>query len=136
MSARPPRRHWLNDSGGSTAIEFAFVAPALIMSILGIFWFGWSMHNASSLNFALDQAGRALQLNPTMSQSALQSLVSTELAQISDVRISVSLQRGTAVNGTLLATISGSYSRSIDVPFLEPIEYNITRQVTVPIVTN
>jgi Flp pilus assembly protein TadG len=54
----------LNDSRGSTAVEFGIVAPALIMSILGIFWFGWSMHNASSLNFVLDQAGRALQLNP------------------------------------------------------------------------
>jgi hypothetical protein len=71
-----------------------------------------------------------------MSQSALQSLVSTELAQISDVRISISLVRETPVNGTQMATISGSYSRAIDVPFIEPIEYSITRQVTVPIVIN
>ncbi len=129
-------RRLARDRHGSAAIEFGFVAPALIMSILGIFWFGWSMHNASSLTYALDQAGRAYQLNPAMSQSALQTLVSTQLQAISDASVVVNVALGTNTNGTQLATISGSYSRTVSVPFLKSYKYTIQRSVTVPVAAN
>lgn len=129
-------RRLLRHTGAASAIEFGLVAPAFLMAVLGIFWFGWSMHNASSLTYALDQAGRALQINPAMNQSALQGIVAAKLGQISDVSISVNLAVGQEVNGTQLATISGSYARAIDVPFIEPLEYRITRQVTVPLRAN
>jgi Flp pilus assembly protein TadG len=131
-----PLKQLLRHTGAASAIEFGIVAPAFLMSVLGIFWFGWSMHNASSLTYALDQAGRALQINPALNQSALQTLVATKLGEISDVAITVNLAVGAEVNGTQLATISGSYARAIDVPFIPPIEYRITRQVTVPVRAN
>lgn len=140
MSAERSRPSFLErlrkHHGGSAAIEFGFVAPALIMSILGIFWFGWSMHNASSLTYALDQAGRAYQLNPAMTQSALQTLVSTELKDISDASVIVNVVVGANSNGTQLATISGSYSRTLSVPFLNSYKYTIQRSVTVPVAAN
>ena len=129
-------RQWLRHTGAAAAIEFGAVAPAFLMAVVRIFWLGWSMHNASSLTYALDQAGRALQIDPAMSRLALQGLVTASLDKTSDVDIAVDVAVGTEDNGTQLATISGSYARSISVPFMEPIEYRITRQVTVPLRAN
>lgn len=126
----------LRHAGAASTIEFGVVAPAFLIIVIGIFWYGWSMHNASSLTFALDHAGRALQIDPALSRTALQNLVDDKLGRTSDVSVTVNLEVGAEVNGAQLATISGSYARIIDMPFITPVEYQITRQVTVPLRAN
>ena len=52
------RRSILADTGGATIVEFAFVAPILVMTLLGLFDLGYKSYVASNLQGALHEAAR------------------------------------------------------------------------------
>jgi len=41
-------------------LEFALIAPFLIMLLLGIFAFGWAMNSVSSVRYTLETSSRPL----------------------------------------------------------------------------
>ncbi|TIP79183.1 MAG: pilus assembly protein, partial [Mesorhizobium sp.] len=47
MSAK--RRAFSRDGSGGAALEFALIAPFLIMLLFGIFAFGWALNAMSSV---------------------------------------------------------------------------------------
>ncbi len=50
---------------GSAAVEFALVAPVLILLIMGIIAFGWVFWTQNSFQFAVEQASRCAAINTT-----------------------------------------------------------------------
>jgi Flp pilus assembly pilin Flp len=58
------------DREGATLLEFAFVAPILIMMIMGVFDMAHTQYTNSMLNGAMQKAGRDLTLESAGSQQA------------------------------------------------------------------
>lgn len=64
---------------GSSAVEFAMVAPFLIAMLFGVFEFGRALWIQSLLDYAVEQAARCATINTTTCSSA--SAIATYAAQ-------------------------------------------------------
>jgi Flp pilus assembly protein TadG len=136
VSVEPYAKRVLTDQGGSSAVEFAIVSPMLILLLVGIVTFGWAMNAVHTVRLALEQAGRALQLNPSLTQAQLATLVQDDLGLIGDPSVTITLAADTSVAGVTAKRISAVYVFAVPIPFLST--YNITYQtrLTVPIVAS
>lgn len=132
MSARAGRLFGANQDG-ATAVELAICLPLLAGLLLGLFQFGWAQHCSSSMRFALQDAARDLQMNPNLSQSAIQSQVRAKLTGVADPTVAVTLQIVTQ-SGVRIARLTGVYTASVGVPELAtfPIRSTATVSTALP----
>jgi Flp pilus assembly protein TadG len=119
--------------GGATAVEFAMVLPVFVAMVFCVVQFGWAQHCNSSLRFALEKASRALLLDPTLTQPALQTMVQNTLQGMADPNVTVNLQINTT-GGSKVANLTGVYSTTLGVPSLAsfPISYSTTVSTPLP----
>ena len=122
-----------NESGGA-GLEFALVAPFLIMLLFGIFAFGWSMNNISSVRYALEASARSLQLNNTLTQSDIQAVATQKLQALGLQNVSVTITTDPASGGFRMAHVNASYAFVISFPYFSDFPISYTTSVTVPLV--
>lgn len=132
MFARTARNFRSNCEGGA-ALEFAILAPALILFIIGILVGGWAFHSVSSVRYALAEAGRALQMNPELTAEALTEIVKTRAGNIVDPDLSVTLVVGPPNGGIKLAQATVNYVVTFQALFLPPLDFDFQTSVTVPL---
>jgi Flp pilus assembly protein TadG len=132
VSANPVRRLAANRSGAS-ALEFAIVGPAFLMMTVAVIMIGWSMNCISSLRTALEVSARALQIDTTLSDAALTTIVTNLLSTIGDPAVSVSVATDTSIAGVTMKQITGTYVFDINVPFLPPRQLTFQSSVKVPV---
>ena len=130
MFARSKRLR--RDEGGSSAVEFALVGPMMFMALFGVFAVGWAMHGISTMRLALEQSGRALQIDPSLNQAQLQAMVAKSMQSVGASSISVTLATQIEA-GTNVAVLTGSYVFPIEIPMLSTYEIPVTTTVTVPL---
>lgn len=65
-----PLRRLARDAGGATIVEFAFVAPVLIMMLLGLFDMAHNQYTSAMLTGAMQKAGRDLTLESASTRQA------------------------------------------------------------------
>ncbi|ESZ58059.1 hypothetical protein X727_32070 [Mesorhizobium sp. L103C119B0] len=53
MSAERIGSRWRRDCSGAAGLEFALIAPFLVMLLFGIFAFGWAMNAVSTVRYTL-----------------------------------------------------------------------------------
>ncbi|RUW54960.1 pilus assembly protein [bacterium M00.F.Ca.ET.141.01.1.1] len=122
------------DRSGGAALEFALIAPFLIMLLFGIFAFGWSMNSASSVRYTLEASARSLQLNNTLSQTALQSIATQKLQALGLHDVNVTIAIDPASGGFRMAHLTATYAFVIDFPYFDGFPINYATTVTVPLV--
>lgn len=61
---QPLMRDIARDEDGATLVEFAFVAPVMIVLLMGLFDLGFQTYAQTSLQGALQEAGRSSTLEP------------------------------------------------------------------------
>ncbi|RWF50694.1 MULTISPECIES: TadE/TadG family type IV pilus assembly protein [unclassified Mesorhizobium] len=122
------------DRSGGAALEFALIAPFLIMLLFGIFAFGWSMNSASSVRYTLEASARSLQLNNTLSQTALQSIATQKLQALGLHDVNVTIAIDPASGGFRMAHLTATYAFVIDFPYFDDFPINYATTVTVPLV--
>jgi Flp pilus assembly protein TadG len=126
-------RRLVEARGGATAVEFALVLPVFTLLVMGVIQFGWAQHSAGSVRFALEQASRALLLNPSMSDTALQALVSSKLSPGIAAETTVSVQRVAAAGGGTNAYLTGLYVHQIGLPTMAALPVSFTKTVVTPL---
>ena len=126
-------RKALRDTRGASAVEFALVAPAFCMMLIGLFVLGWSMHCISSLRLALEESGRALQIDQTLTATQLAALVHGELQTIGDPNVIITLADDTSIVGVKMARITGTYVFNISIPLLPTQQVSFQKSITVPL---
>ena len=134
MSAR--QRGWsiAGDRSGGAGIEFALVAPFLIMILFGVFAFGWSMNTISSVRYALEASARSLQLNNTLTQADIQTIATQKLQALGMQNVSVTITTDPPSGGFTMAHVNASYAFVISFPYFSDYPINYTTSVTVPLV--
>jgi Flp pilus assembly protein TadG len=111
------------------------VAPAVVILIAGMLVLGWAFHCQSSVRLALGQGARVVQLNNSLSESDLQTLVRATLAKIADDNVDVSLAVSTPYTGVKVATLTATYNFAISVPLLPTrlIQFSDTETVVLKV---
>lgn len=77
-------RRILIDRKGSSAVEFALVAPILLAFMFGIYEFGQAVWTQGILDFAVEQAARCASINTTTcaNATAIKSYAATQTAPL------------------------------------------------------
>jgi Flp pilus assembly protein TadG len=133
VSADHSRKHFAGDQRGTSAIEFAIVAPLLVGLLVAIITFGWAMNCIHGLRLALEESARALQLNNSLTEAQLATMVRAKLQAIGDPDVTVTLAADTSVPGVSAKRISGVYNFSIALPFLPTRTLTYSTSVVVPL---
>ncbi|MFU7528616.1 TadE/TadG family type IV pilus assembly protein [Qipengyuania sp. ASV99] len=82
------------DSDGATLTEFAFVAPILILMIMGVFDMAHSQYTSALMNGAIQKAGRDLTLESAgSSESAIDARVISEVQIVVPDSATVTLEK-------------------------------------------
>lgn len=135
MSARQRGWSFAGDRSGGAGIEFALVAPFLIMILFGVFAFGWSMNTISSVRYALEASARSLQLNNTLKQADIQTIATQKLQALGMQNVSVTITTDPPSGGFTMAHVNASYAFVISFPYFSDYPINYTTSVTVPLVS-
>lgn len=125
-------RRLFADRSGASAVEFALVLPALIVLLGGLGQFAWLQHCNSSLRYALATSSRALLLNPNLTQQALQDMVRAKLSA-ADPDVTVTLVIDLPASGGKIATLTGGYSHSVQLPLLPDMPLAYRTSVVTPL---
>ncbi|TIX41786.1 MAG: pilus assembly protein [Mesorhizobium sp.] len=135
MSAERIAR-WRRDRSGGAGLEFALIAPFLVMLLFGIFAFGWSFNATSTVRYTLETSARALQLNNTLTQSQIQAIATQKLLALGLKNVVVTIATDPVSGGFKMAHLTASYAFVIEFPYFDqyPISYATT--VTVPLVAS
>jgi Flp pilus assembly protein TadG len=99
-------------------LEFALLGPVFLVFMIGFFQVAWAMYCSSSVRYALHNSGRALVLNPAMSQSDLQTMVKAALIPLVAENVTVTLTKTTPSSGLQLSTATATYNYQIVIPFM------------------
>jgi Flp pilus assembly protein TadG len=126
-------REFHSERRGSTSLEFALLSPVLILFLLGLLILGWSMYCLQSMRLALEQSGRALQINENLTEQDLASLVKSKLKSIGDPTITVTLSDDASVPGVKAKNLSASYAISFNIPFYGVYATTYSTNVKVPL---
>lgn len=83
--------HFIKNSNGSTAIEFALVVPALMLIITSIVEGGHAYLVYSDLTYALDDVGRYAMIHPDATNSELsdQAMEAVNRFPAEDMRVTI-----------------------------------------------
>ncbi|WP_281406650.1 TadE/TadG family type IV pilus assembly protein [Mesorhizobium sp. B2-3-5] len=122
------------DRSGGAGLEFALIAPFLIMLLFGIFAFGWSMNSISSVRYTLEMSARSLQLQNTLTQADIQAIATQKLQALGLKDVVVTIVMDPASGGFRMAHLTASYAFVINFPYFSAFPINYATTVTVPLV--
>jgi Flp pilus assembly protein TadG len=122
-----------SDCQGSTALEFALLSPVLILFLLGLFVVGWAIHCSQSVRLALEQGGRALQINERLTEQDIATLVRSKLTSIGNPEVLIALADDTSIAGVRAKKLSASYEINIAIPFYGAFMATYSTSVKVPL---
>ena len=130
MSARRPSL-W-RDRSGAGAAEFALVLPVFTLMVMAGLQIGWAQHTAGAMRYGLEQAARALVLDPTLTDSAIRAMIHERVGATAAPEVTVSVTREAAGNGQV-ARITAVFVHGVGLPGLASLPINFSRTVAAPL---
>lgn len=128
---RSMAKRFLGSEKGAMAAEFAFVFPAFIVILLGIFEFGRALKVHNELENAASQASRMVMINDAVSNSVLETKIRTLLYDLVGTDLNVAMSTDT-VDGQTYRVVSISYPHQISTAFVTPIDITMTATSRTP----
>jgi len=125
---------WRRDCSAGAGLEFALIAPFLVILLFAIFAFGWSFNAVSTVRYTLETSSRALQLNNTLTQSDIQAIATQKLLALGLKNVVVTIAVDPASGGFKMAHLTANYAFVIDFPYFDQYPINYATTVTVPLV--
>jgi Flp pilus assembly protein TadG len=123
---------WIKESAGSTALEFALIAPVLFTLILGGLEFGRLLWTQSALNYSVQAGSRCWAMGICGSATAAKAAAVAAAPQLN-----FPTSTFTATSGaTCGCKMSASYSYRFLVSGLMPTNPTLSAQVCVPYITS
>lgn len=104
---------------GATAVEFALVAPVFLLFVLGIMDLGRLFYIKNIMQYAVEQAARHAMVNPTITQTALETFAENQAATLfSDITFSADAPGTDVAGGVTYRTITADYTFSYMLPLM------------------
>jgi len=114
--AKRETRTFADDKAGGAALEFALIAPLLLMLLFGIFAFGWGLNAESSVRYTLETSSRALQMKNSLTQSDIQAIATQQLQALGLQNVVVTIAIDSPSGGFKLAHLTATYAYVISFP--------------------
>lgn len=131
MSAKWIARAFTREASGGTALEFALIAPFLVMLLFGIFAFGWALNAMSSVRYTLEQSARALQMKNSLTQADIQAIATKKLLALGLKDVDVTIAIDAPSGGFSMAHLTARYAFVIEFPYFDQYPINYATTVTV-----
>lgn len=112
------RRRFAADERGASAVEFALIAPLLVIVLFGVFQVGWALHCASSVRYALEESARALSIDPDLTAGEVQAAMRRRLTAFADPEFTVAIARTPGPAGLVVTELTSDYVHALAVPLL------------------
>ena len=112
-------RKFLGDCRAVSAVEFALVAPVVIVLLLSTFRMGTYFFAQNSIDNAVDETARAASVYPSPSDAALKKIFADNLLK-KEVGFTVSMKitRGSTSSGIDYVDLDSSYKVPVDLIFI------------------
>lgn len=120
------------DVKGSTAIEFAIVANAFLMLLLGTGYLSVMLWHEANLNWAVQSGARLVALNSSVTQSEISTAVNHYLSSVGMGSATVQYTTATS-GGVTVGTISASKSEQFVVPLFNTFNLTLAASANVPV---
>ncbi|TGQ34651.1 TadE/TadG family type IV pilus assembly protein [Mesorhizobium sp. M00.F.Ca.ET.216.01.1.1] len=127
-------RAFTRDASGGAGLEFALIAPFLIMLLFGIFAFGWALNAMSSVRYTLETSSRALQMKNSLTEAEIEAIATEKLLSLGLKDVDVTIAIDPASGGFRMAHLTASYAFVIEFPYFDRYPINYATTVTVPLV--
>jgi Flp pilus assembly protein TadG len=117
---------------GATAVEFALIAPVVIMLIMGILELGRFFYTRATMQFVCEEAGRWAMMNTSAAESAIKSQAETTastLGPASKATYTAVIEAGTPN----FANIQATYTFDFMIPMINFSDITITAKSRVPL---
>ena len=124
----------LKDRRGASAVEFALIAPVMIMMLFGVLETGRILHTKSSLQRGVEIAARYTMVNQTATASELQTVAFAKYSPTGDggTKPSITIARVT-LSGVDFMVISASLDHTMSIPMMSARKVNLSAQSRVPL---
>lgn len=123
------------DRSGAGALEFALVAPVLIVLIVGVIQVSLALYKGATVQWVAERAARAAMIDRNIDASLLTRIIQEDLAGMGeDLAVEVAFQIDET--GTVpVGRIQVDYTYPIVVPMLAPFEARFSVDSRVPMPT-
>ena len=133
MSART----FIRNENGNSAVEFSMILPAFVAFVFAGYFAGLTAFDMHTVHYSLTKAARALQLNPNLTQTQFQKLVTDDVSKMSGgSNVTITLTKEPTSSGAKLDTAIAKYPLTFSVPMLGTYTYEYTTSVTVVVAAN
>ena len=127
----------LRDNSGATALEFALISPALILTLVGGFQLAWALHCAATVRWSLETCARSLVFNPSEAQDTLKAAMLSAMsgrASPTASQLTVTITQDTSNAASTMLVATSTYNTTLSVPFLpsEPLTFTSVTRVPSP----
>lgn len=119
------RGAFAQDRSGTTAIEFALVAPVLVILLSATLLLGQAFYTANSLQWAVEKTTRDLMIDRHLTEAEFETRLRALVAELSDVEFTVVY--ASAIYGEIPVTqVTTSVVYPVQIPLVNPIELRYT----------
>jgi Flp pilus assembly protein TadG len=130
--ARRSFRAVAGNEAGSTAVEFAIIAPVFFAALFGIAQFGWAFLCGHSVRSAVQKEARLLISNPATTASQIKAAVLDDLENLINPTITIALSTETVTSGAQLTRVTWNYSHPVLFPFSPSVTMDFSSSIVVP----
>lgn len=129
------RGRWMPrlDARGVAAIETALILPAFLLFMIGMMELGRAYWMRSSLQYAVDQAGRYTMINTTATTSAVQTYVLNNIKGFPTATVTA-LATDSIVSSVNYRTINASMPFDPFGNVLPGVSFTLTANTVVPLI--
>ena len=127
-----PFRAVAGNESGSTAVEFAIIAPVFFAALFGIAQFGWAFLCGHSVRSAVQKEARLLISNPATTASQIKAAVLDDLDSLINPTITIGLSTETVTSGAQLTRVTWTYNHPVLFPFSPSVTMDFSSSIVVP----
>lgn len=127
-SARP----FLQARAGTTAVEFALLAPVLILFLTGVFLVSLAYYQAATVQWSLERSVRQAMIDESCDAETIKALMADDLKRIGSPAVEITYTRDDSADAPL-AVIRAVYTIPLKIPFLPEQALRYTAEDVAPI---
>lgn len=128
---KPHRRRLMAERSGASALEFALVAPLLLILMVGVVVLGQAAYAVASMQWAIEHSVRQFMISKTITGAELEALVRERLGPLGDIEMTIHYSEDEA-DVIPVARVTAAVSYPVALPLIPAFNLNYTIETHVP----